>query len=188
MEENNDNILEEGRKIYPINIACDERIDNIYKIGNWLEVFYTIKKGKMKERFIQQMKNSEYSEFFRGLNYEFGINGYKKDLKEAFKIYKNASNNTTDTLAMFRMYHIYKKDFKKFDINQRERIPELFYLFKCFSYSRYPIMQRNQNLFNKFDIRLEVLIHFNEEDNDKEKFHKFIMHLKEHYYLYYLFK
>ena len=184
MEENNDNILEEGRKIYPINIACDERIDNIYKIGNWLEVFYTIKKGKMKERFIQQMKNSEYSEFFRGLNYEFGINGYKKDLKEAFKIYKNASNNTTDTLAMFRMYHIYKKDFKKFDINQRERIPELFYLFKCFSYSRYPIMQRNQNLFNKFDIRLEVLIHFDEEDNDKEKFHKFIMHLKEHYYLY----
>jgi len=184
MEDINDKILEEGREIYPINEACDERIDNIYKIGNWFEVFYTIKKGKMKERFIQQMKNSEYSEFFRGLNYEYGINGYKKNLNEAFKIYKNAANNTTDTLAMFRMYHIYKKDFMKFNINRRERILELFYLFKCFCYLKYPIMQRTQNLFNKFDIRLEVLIIFDEEDDDKDKFIKFIKHLKEYFYLY----
>ena len=184
MEKANEKIFEEGRKIYPVNKACDERIDNIYKIENWLDVFYTIKKGKMKQRFIQQMKNSEYFEFFRGLNYEFGINNCKKDLKHAFNIYKNAADNTNDSLAMFRMYHIYKNDFKKFNINKRERILEIFYLFKCFSYLRYPIMERNQNLFNRFDIKLEVLIHFDEEDYDKEKFPKFIKHLKENYLLY----
>ena len=176
--------MEQGRKIYPINQICDNRIDKIYKIENWLEVFYTIKKGKMKDRFIQQMKNSEYSEFFRGLNYEYGINNYKKDLKLAFNIYKKAADNTCDTLAMFRMYHIYKKDFNKFFINKRERILELFYLFKCFSYSRYPIMERRQSLFNLFDIKLEVLILFEEEDDDTEKFQKFIKHLKDNYSVY----
>ena len=82
------------------------------------------------------------------------------------------------------MYHIYKKDFNKYGINKRERILELFYLFKCFCYARFPIMERSQNLFNRFDIKLEVLIHFNEEDYHKQKFPIFIKHLKENYFLY----
>ena len=177
-------IFEEGRKLYPINTACDVRLDGIYKIENWDKVFYNIKKGKMKERFIQQMKKSEYSEFFRGLDYEFGLNNVKKDLKQAFKIYKTAADNSTDSMAMFRMYHIYKKDYKKFGINIRERILEKFYLFKCFCFLRYPIMERYQNLFNRFDIKLEVLIHFEEEDPDYEIFANFIEHLKKNYKIY----
>ena len=39
-------------------------------------------------------------------------------------------------------------------------------------------MERYQNLFNRFDIKLEVLIHFEEEDPDYEIFPNFIEHLK----------
>ena len=117
-----ENIFEEGRQIYPINIAFDKRMDEIYKIEKWDEVFYNIKKGKMKERFIEKIKKSEYSEFFKGLDYEYGLNNITKDLQKAFNIYKMAADNTADSMAMFRMYHIYKKDFKKFGINNRERI------------------------------------------------------------------
>ena len=179
-----ENIFEEGRQIYPINIAFDKRMDEIYKIEKWDEVFYNIKKGKMKERFIEQIKKSEYSEFFKGLDYEYGLNNITKDLQKAFNIYKMAADNTADSMAMFRMYHIYKKDFKKFGINNRERILEKFYLFKCFCYLRYPIMERHQNLFNRFDIKLEILTHFEKEEPDYDKFPMFIEHLKEHYNAY----
>ena len=177
-------ILELGRKIYPINLNCDNKLDNIYKIDNWGETFYHIKSGKLKERFIELTKKSEYAEFFKGLNYEYGLNNYNKDLKIAFNIYKTAADYSLDCMAMFRMYHIYKKDFKKFNIDKRERILEKYYLFKCFSYLRYPIMKRSQNMFNRFDITLEVLIHFAEEDLARDKFHKFIEHIKKYYALY----
>ena len=178
------NILEEGEKLYPINEHCDERLEKIYKIENWYETIYNLKKGKLKERFIELMKKSEYSEFFRGLNYEYGINNCEKDLNKAFIIYKNAADNTLDTMAMFRMYHIYKNDFEKFNITKRGRILEKFYLFKCFSYSRYQIMKRCQNMCNRFDVKCEVLIHFIEEDEERSIFPKFIEHLKKYYMLY----
>ena len=177
-------ILEDGEKIYPINKYCDERLEELYEINNWYESFYNIKKGLLKNRFIELMKKSEYSEFFRGLNYEYGINNCQKDLNKAFLIYKNAADNSLDTMAMFRMYHIYKNDFNKFNISKRTRILEKFYLFKCFCFSKYPIMKRNQNMCNRFDIKYEVYIHFTEEDIDRIIFPKFIEHLKKHYNLY----
>ena len=177
-------ILEKGENIYPYNEDCDQRLDRIYKMDNWAETFYHIKKGKMKQRFIELTKSSEYSSFFQGLDYEYGINKCKKDINKAFQIYKKAADNFCDPMSMFRMYHIYKKDFKKFNIERRRRILEKFYLFKCLCYSRYPIMKRMHNMCNRFDVKLEVLIHFDEEDKDRQKFQKFIEHLKQNYELY----
>ena len=177
-------ILEKGENIYPYNEDCDQRLDRIYKMDNWAETFYHIKKGKMKQRFIELTKSSEYSSFFQGLDYEYGINKCKKDINKAFQIYKKAADNFCDPMSMFRMYHIYKKDFKKFNIEKRRRILEKFYLFKCLCYSRYPIMKRMHNMCNRFDVKLEVLIHFDEEDKDRQKFQKFIEHLKQNYELY----
>jgi hypothetical protein len=39
---------------------------------------------------------------------------------------------------------------------------------------------------NRFDVKLEVLIHFDEEDKDRDKFPEFIQHLKQNYKLYYI--
>ena len=117
-------ILEKGENIYPYNEHCDQRLDRIYRMDNWAEAFYHIKKGKMKQRFIELTKSSEYSSFFQGLDYEYGINNCKQDINKAFHIYKKAADNFCDPMSMFRMYHIYKKDFKKFNIEKRIRILE----------------------------------------------------------------
>ena len=39
-------ILEKGENIYPYNANCDQRLDRIYKMDNWAETFYHIKKVK----------------------------------------------------------------------------------------------------------------------------------------------
>ena len=130
------------------------------------------------------MKCSEYTLFFEGLNYEYGINNYPLNLKKALEIYKKAANNTTDTMSMFRLYNLYKNEFKKFNIPKRNRIYEKFYIFKCYSFLRYPLMNRDEFLCNKFDILLEISIHSEEEDENLDKFHKFIIFLNKNYKLY----
>ena len=70
----------------------------------------------MKKRFLDFISKSEFKNFFEALNYEYGINNYPQDLQKAFDLYKTAADSTTDTLSMYRLYHIYKKDFKKFTI------------------------------------------------------------------------
>ena len=186
-EISNEAIYEKGEKLYPISDESketDERCNKLYTIENWAELFYHLKEGKSKERFIELVKNSEYSTFFEGLNYEYGINNYPQDLKKAFQIYKEAANNTIDSLSMFRMYHIYKNDYKKFNIPKRIRIYEKFYIFKCFSFMRYPLIKRDQNLANRFDITYETIIHFEEEDKNFKIFNEFIEFLNTYYKLY----
>jgi len=184
---NEKEIFEQGKKIYPINNDCDERLDDNYQIENWYETFYHLKKGKLYQRFVDITKKSCYSKFFLGLDYEYGVNGKKKDLNKAFKTYIDAAENNNDTFAMFRLYHLFKKDYLKFNKNYRDRILEKYYLFKCFSYLRYQEMERELNLCNRYDIKLEVIIHFEKEDIDRNKFRKFIEFLKK-YYSYYNIK
>ena len=184
---NEKEIFEQGKKIYPINNDCDERLDDNYQIENWYETFYHLKKGKLYQRFVDITKKSCYSKFFLGLDYEYGVNGKKKDLNKAFKTYIDAAENNNDTFAMFRLYHLFKKDYLKFNKNYRDRILEKYYLFKCFSYLRYQEMERELNLCNRYDIKLEVIIHFEKEDINRNKFRKFIEFLKK-YYSYYNIK
>ena len=180
-------IFEEGEKLYPLSPnseKCDKECAELYTIENLAQTFYHLKEGKLKERFIELMKRSEYSPFFEGLNYEYGLNNFPQDLPKAFDIYKNAANNTTDSLSMFRLYHIYKNDYEKFNISKRNRVLEKFYLFKCFSFLRYQVLVRKQDLFHRYDIRGELLIHFEEEDNNFTAFEKFIKFLNINYKLY----
>lgn len=180
---NDNSIYKEGEALYPINEQIDDKLSKLYTLENWAEVFYHLKEGKLKQRFIEKTKKSEYSQFFEGLNYEYGINNYPQDLTKAFQIYKQAANNTNDALSMYRMYHIYKTDFLKFNIPKRSRIYEKFYIFKCYSFMRYPLIERDQNLFNRFDIVYEIDIHF-DEDKDCKIFHKFINFLNKNYKIY----
>ena len=180
-------IFEEGEKLYPISNYsdnCDERCSELYTIENWAETMYHLKEGKSKARYIELMKRSEYSQFFEGLNYEYGINGYPINSKKAFEIYKKSADNSTDSMSMFRLYHIYKNDFKTFDIPKRNRVLEKFYLFKCYAFLRFPIMDREINLCNRFDIPCEVRIHFEEEDEEFIIFKKFMKFLKNNYKTY----
>ena len=180
-------IFEEGEKLYPLSDnseSCDKECADLYNIENWAETFYYLKEGKLRERYIEIMKKSEYSPFFEGLNYEYGINNFPKDTSKAFEIYKNAANNTTDSLSMFRMYHIYKNDYEKFNISKRNRILEKFYLFKCFCFLRYQVFIRKKDFFHRYDIYLEISIHLDKEDHNFTVFEKFIKFLNINYKLY----
>ena len=178
---NTTNIVTEGEKIYPISKDSDKKCSELNPFQNLTELFYHIKSNKIKERFIILTSKGEYKNFFQGLNYEYGINNIQKNLSKAFSIYKKAADETTDTMSMYRLYKIYKTDYTKFEIKNRNRIFEKYYLFKCFTYLPYQILIGNKKLCNKFDIRKELQIQFNIEEKDNlEKFHLFIQYLKNH--------
>ena len=180
-------ILEKGEKFYPLSVnsqKTDDRCANLYSIKNWAEVFYHLKEGESRQRFIELMNSYEYSKFFEGMNYEYGINNCPLNLEKALAIYTEAAKNTNDVMSMFRLYHLYKNDYNKFNIPKRNRLYEKYYLFKCYAFLRYPIIDRDQNLFNRFNIPYEINIHFVEEDQNFTIFHNFINFLKENHKIY----
>ena len=181
---NEEEIFEKGEKLFPISLECDKKCKELHPIENWAEIFYNIKTDKLKERYLELLKVSEYSQFFSALNYEYGINGFPNILQKAFEIYKNSANNCSDSMSMYRMYHIYKNDFKKFGITKRNRIYEKFYLFKCYAFLKYRLLSGYKYLCNRFNVLREVSINFKEEDPNFIIFPKFINFLKKNYKLY----
>ena len=177
-------IIENETNIYPENAQSktyDKLVDNSYNFQNWSDMFYQPKTILVKERFLKIISNSEFSKFFEALDYEYGINNKTQDIKKAFEIYKQQADNTTDTLSMYKMYYIYRKEFKKFNIEQRNKILERFYLFKCFSYLSNLEYERYSYLFNRFFVPLEVKKLFYYEDKNYQKFQKLITFLDKYY-------
>ena len=125
-----------------------------------------------------------FHKFFEALNYEYGINNSPLDTNKAFKIYKTAADTSTDTLSMYRLYHIYKKDFKKFNIKERNHVLEKFYLLKCFTYLT-PTQKRNE-FFNRFLIWKEInTILINEKEKKRFSwYNQFLKFLDENYKIY----
>ena len=148
-------IMKEGENMFlPYDEKIDEKCYKINKIENWADSFYNLKKGIILEKYKELISKTEYKTFFEGLNYEYGINNYPLDLKKAFDIYKTAADTTTDTLSMYRLYHIYKKDFKKFNINERNHVLEKFYIMKSFAYST--SFEKENYLLEKFCLAPEI--------------------------------
>ena len=150
-------IFEEGENLFlPINKNLDEQCYKLNNITNWAESFYNLKSGVILQRYRQIMSKTEYNKFFEALNYEYGINNFPHDANKAFKIYKTAAETSTDTLSMYRLYRIYKKDFKKFNLKKRNCVLEKFYIMKCYAY----LTSREKKLFfllgGRFDIIQEL--------------------------------
>ena len=176
-------ILKLEKEIYPDgqeSEKCDEEVNKLYKLEDWSQIFYYGKSEIIKQRFIKLVSKSEYSQFFEGLNYEYGINNKEKDIQKAFEIYKDAANNSTDILSMYKMYHIYKDEYEKFGFSKRNKILEKFYLFKSFSYLPKHSVDGYSQLMNRFNVAFEVKVNLFYEDKKMEKFTKLIEHLKKY--------
>ena len=144
-----------GEQLFlPYDEKIDEKCYALNKIDNWAESFYNLKSGIILEKFKELISKTEFSAFFEGLNYEYGINNCPLDVNKAFEIYKKAAENTTDTLSMYRLYHIYKKDYKKFNMENRSHVLEKFYIMKCFTYLTQP--EKENELFKRFAVTLEL--------------------------------
>ena len=166
MENNNyEEILRQGENMFlPINEKQDEKCYKINNIENWANCFYNLKKGMILERYNQIMSKSENKNFFEALNYEYGINGYPLDTKKAYDIYKTSADTTTDTLSMFRLYRIYKKDFKKFNIQKRNFVLEKFYIMKCYTYLTFKEKDSLEFLYQRIDVLGELFIQIANEE------------------------
>ena len=176
-----EDIIKEGESIYPMLNELEKKSFENNKINNWLDIFYNLKKEKTVQKFNELVSKSEHQKFFEGLNYEYGINNKTKDIQKAFEIYKEGADKEIDTMCMYKLYHIYKFEFDKFNIEKRNRILEKFYLFKTFSFLNNNQLQRNSFLCNKFDVVLEVVFQFDLEDSNFQKFNNFIIYLKKYY-------
>ena len=151
-----EDIIKEGESIYPNLDEAEKKSFENNKINNWLDIFYNIKKEKSIQKFNELVPKSEHKKFFEGLNYEYGINNKTQDVKKAFEIYKDGADNDIDAMCMYKLYHIYKNEFIKFNIQKQNRILEKFYLFKTFSFLNNNQLQRNSFLCNKFDIKNSI--------------------------------
>ena len=176
-------IEKEQSEIYPKDESsekCDKEVNELYNIEDWSKVFYYKKPKIMKDRFIKLISNSEHKSFFEGLDYEYGINGKNKDIQKAFQIYKKEADNSTDTLCMFKMYNIYRKEFKNFGFIKRNKILEKYYLYKCYTYLPKYLNEGYSLFLNKFNVGLEVRMNVYYEDRTLGKFDKLIKHLRKY--------
>ena len=187
---NHDEILRQGENIFlPIDEKLDVKCYKINNIENWADCFYNLKKGIILERYKQIISKTENKNFFEALNYEYGINDYPLDTKKAFAIYKSSADTSTDTLSMFRLYRIYKKDFKKFDIQKRNFVLEKFYIMKCFTYLTSREKDGLELLYQRFDVEEELRAQiFKEEEHLLDWYLKFFKFLYENNEVYNLKK
>ena len=159
IEDPNENlfIIKTGENMFlPYDEKIDEKCYKLNKMENWADSFYNLKSGILLKQYKELISKTEFSTFFEALNYEYGINNYPLDINKAFEIYKNAADNTTDTLSMYRLYYIYKRDYKKFNMNERNHVFEKFYIMKCYAFlTKY---ESQFDLFGKFDIHSEIRI------------------------------
>ena len=176
-----EDIIKEGEELIPISINSDKRCSELHKIDNWYDMFYHIKNKKSKEKFISLISKSEYKNFFIALNYEYGKDNFVQDISKAFNIYKNSAMNTSDTMSMYKMYHIYKNEYLKFGLKKRNRILEKYFLFKSMAFLTYQEIDRYLFLCNRFDIVMEIALQFDEEDSNLEIFQKFMTFLKKYH-------
>ena len=120
-------------------------------------------------KLFQENRNLFYSQpFYEGISYEYGLFDKSKNANKAFKIYKEAADFKYDYLCMYRMYRIYLKDYEEFGVKKNEDLHRL-YLYKCFAYLPYSIIDRSYYLLNKINIAYEVDVMTEELDKNEFK-------------------
>lgn len=170
-------VQEELNNLYQIEFFSYYNILGANETLQWDEIFFKWTTPKLKQKFQETIQKSYSESFIEGLKFEYGVEGYPQDFKRAYQIYKDAADNTPDTLSMYRMYVIHLKDFDKFNIKQ-DRVLENYYLFKCMTYTDFSVMEQSECLYNSIDPVYEAEVHIHQEDSNGVKFNKMIRLLK----------
>jgi len=168
----------------------EERIPNsgLYNYDELKEkiIINTIERINFKDLFLESLTpeflkvfksniNLFYSQpFVEGISYEYGLFGKSIDPNKALKIYKDAADYKYDYLCMYRMHRIYLVDYNYFKIKKSGDLHRL-YLYKCFAYLPYLIINKTYYLLNKIDVSSEIFMLLQKFENSKyEIFDKFM--------------
>ena len=169
---------EDQNSIYPTDNEVSQILEmkNLRKMSIFYDTFFKWKGPLFLEKFLRLMEKTEYKSFFEGLKYEYGTCDYKQDLNMAFSLYKKAADFSMDVLSMFRMFFIYLKDYKKFNV-LKDKILEHFYFFKAYAFSPMSVYDRYNSLANRYDIVFLLALYIDSEEEGLDKFHRLIEYL-----------
>ena len=172
----NENIVENIKKIN-IKIENENIIYNAEKKINFKELFM----DGLSQHFLNLFNDNSklfYSKYFlEGICNEYGLIGKSINKDEAFKIYKEGADSKNEYLCMYRLHKIFSEDYKDFNLEKKNDLDKL-YLFKCFAYLPYSILNGNYFIFNKINITYDIAVYLDNEDPSFEKFDNFMQILE----------
>ena len=166
-------------------IRIDEEKEKLLKnkIGsiNFKDLFM----ASLSPEFLNLFKKNEnlfYAKsFLEGICKEYGLIGRSQNVKEAYNIYKEGADFKYDYLCMYRLHRIFLDDYEKFKLKRNFELDRL-YLYKCFAYLPYLLMNEEYYFLNKLSITDELLNYFNILDDSKfDNINQFLKFLKNYY-------
>lgn len=138
------------------------------KLIEWDKLFFKWKSPIIREKIQSVLPITFLGDFLEGVKYEYGLEGYPRNYRKAYTIYKTNADNSTDLLSMYKMYVIHLRDSTKFEV-ERDRILEKYYLFKCLAFSEFTVLEKEAFLMFSIDVYFEAAVHINQEDPDCHK-------------------
>ena len=168
----------EEHKSLEKELEKDNIIMNLTKKINFKELFMeNLTPGFLK--LFKDNSNLYYSQsFLEGICYEYGLMDKSENKKNAFNAYKDGADKKNDYLCMFRLYSIYLNDYKDFDLKEDLNLSKL-YLFKCFAYLPFTIINGNYFILNKINISYEIADYLDNNDQNFSNFNNFMSNLEE---------
>ena len=152
-------------------------LNSIGKV-NFKDLFMDCLTPEFLKLFKQNIHLFYSQPFIEGVSYEYGLFEKSIDIKKAYKIYKEAADFNYDYLCMYRMYRIYLTDYEQFGVKMNDEMFRL-YLYKCFAYLPFLIIDKTFFLLNKIDVTSELnMILENFENNKFIVFGEFIEFLE----------
>ena len=152
--------------LYKIDVETEKIVKNVLGKVNFKELFLESLSPEFLKLF-KQNKNLYYSSIFlEGISYEYGLFDKKKDINKAFEYYKEGADFKCDYLCMYRMHRIFLTDYEEFGLKRNPDLDRL-YLYKCFAYLPYLIINRTYFLLNKINVMYEIAIVLEKIENNK---------------------
>ena len=166
----------------PDFLILDEEKEKLLKNKIGLINFKDLFMDSLSNEFLSLLKKNEkffYAKnFLEGICKEYGLLGRSKNINEAYKIYKEGADFKYDYMCMYRLHRIYLNDYEKFKIKRNFELDRL-YLYKCFAFIPYQIINQEYNILNRIDITNELRIYFNYLDESKfNNFSQFINYIR----------
>ena len=168
----------ELKSLFPNNKNTIDLYKSINPDIKWEKLFYKFSTPLLKEKMYQVYSTSTIKGLLNGIKNEFGLDGCKVNMDLAFKLYKESADGSLDLLSMYRMYKIYLSDYTKFGIKQ-DRALEKFYLFKCFAYGDFGLLDYENYLCFTIDVHREITTHIAQEDRGLTKLRRLLYLLKD---------
>ena len=150
---------------------------------NFKELFMDDLSSQFLNLFKDNSKLFYSKPFLEGICNEYGLLDKSKNKNEAIKIYRDGADLKNDYLCMYRLHKIYSVDYKDFNLEKNNNLDKL-YLFKCFAYLPYSILNRNYFIFNRINITYDIAVYLDNEDPDFENFDKFMKLLEDNKSIY----